>query len=100
MRVMGKCPLCDRDLIRGPSIDKHHLIPKTCGGKDAELCHRVCHSKIHKTFDEKQLRDNYNTWDSLRNHEDIAKFIKWISKKEPEFNTQHKDSTSRRRGRR
>jgi len=41
------CPLCGRPLIRGDSVDEHHLIPKSQGGRDKYLIHKVCHQKIH-----------------------------------------------------
>ncbi len=76
------CPLCSREMIKGNSIDKHHLIPKAAGGKNIppELCHKICHQKIHSLFTEKELL-LYNSWDKLKEHQDIKKFIKWVQKK-------------------
>lgn len=78
------CPLCDRPL-GNVNIDEHHLIPKTFKGKEKDSVHRICHVKVHATFTERELANHYNTWERLREHEQIQKFIKWVSKKEPEF---------------
>ena len=79
------CPLCRRPMIPGPSVNEHHLIPKLKGGKVADPVHRVCHNKIHATWDENQLRDEYNTWEKIRAAPEMQSFIKWVAKKPPEF---------------
>jgi len=80
------CPICSRTL-GGINTSKHHLIPKSAGGKDSELIliHNICHQKIHSVFTLKELRDHYNSVEKLITHEEISKFIKWVSKKVPEF---------------
>lgn len=38
----GKCPICDRDMFDdGKSINRHHFIPKSRGGKEQEFVHTV-----------------------------------------------------------
>jgi 5-methylcytosine-specific restriction endonuclease McrA len=83
--ALGDCPLCARPLISGKSIDEHHLLPKSQGGRQTQTVHRICHRKIHATFTEKELARSYNTWAQLQIHEDIAAFIVWIQKKPPEY---------------
>lgn len=80
------CTICSRTLGK-VNISKHHLIPKSAGGKDSELIliHNICHQKIHSVFTLKELRDHYNSVEKLISHEEISKFIKWVSKKAPEF---------------
>ena len=80
------CPICSRTLGK-INTSKHHLIPKSRGGKDSELIeiHNICHQKIHSVFTLKELRDHYNSVEELISHEEISKFIKWVSKKAPEF---------------
>ena len=80
------CILCGREL-GSESISRHHLIPKSRGGRYSEtiLIHNICHQKIHSVFTEKQLKQEYNTVEALKGHEAIQKFIKWVSKKDPEF---------------
>jgi hypothetical protein len=82
---LGDCPLCARPLVAGPSIDEHHLLPRSQGGKEKFFLHRICHRKIHATFSEKELARNYTTWQALKAHEDMASFITWVSKKPSEY---------------
>lgn len=30
---LGPCPLCGRPMIAGPSVDRHHWVPKSEGGR-------------------------------------------------------------------
>ena len=90
------CNLCDRPL-GDISIDRHHLIPKARGGKEIVPLHKICHRKIHATFTEKQLEKYYNTFDRLREHEEIQNFIKWVSKKPFDFYDGSKEANRRRR---
>ena len=60
-------------------------MPKTFGGRDTEPIHKICHRKIHATFTERELKNEYHTWPALLGHEEIAKFIKWVAKKDPDF---------------
>jgi 5-methylcytosine-specific restriction endonuclease McrA len=79
------CPLCGRELIRGDSVDEHHLIPRSQGGRDKYLIHKVCHQKIHQTIKPRELAKAFNTWQALREHPEIDKFIQWVQKRPPEF---------------
>lgn len=94
------CPLCKRPLVDGPSIDKHHLIPKTFGGKDTVVLHKICHHKIHSVFTERELQHYYHTIERLLENEEIKKFVKWVVKKDPEFYDHSKDTTRRKKKRR
>jgi len=101
--MFGNCPLCGSPMVEGPSLDKHHLVPKSRKGKEAELVHIVCHRKIHSTLDENTLAKEYNTWEILKAHPEIKKYIKWVQKKfarDPEFVDRHKDTRDRKRRRR
>ena len=93
---MNNCPLCDRPMVPGPSVDKHHLIPKSYKGKVSEDVHLICHRKIHSVLSEYELFHGCNTWDKLRDHPDIATFIKWLAKKDPEYVDTHKDTKHRK----
>jgi hypothetical protein len=77
--------VCGRDLIPGPSVNRHHLIPVLKGGKKSYPVHKICHSKIHSLWSENELRDTYNNWNDIRADERMQKFIKWVRKKDPEF---------------
>ena len=80
------CLICEREL-GSKNISKHHLIPKSKGGKNSEtiLIHNICHQKIHSVFTEKELKEEFHTIDKLKGNEEIIKFIKWVSKKDISF---------------
>ena len=102
-----KCPICGREMVEGPTIDEHHLIPRTHGNRDKRayrkenlvLIHKVCHSKIHHTFSETELLTYYHTPERIREHPEIQKFIKWVRKKDPEFMDKNKDTKERKNNR-
>ena len=94
----GTCPLCARPL--GTRWDKHHLKPKSLGGKEVVAIHKICHNKIHSVFTERELIKYYHTIERLLENEDIQKFVKWVSKKDPDFYEKTKDSNIRKRKRR
>jgi hypothetical protein len=96
-KVVGECPICGRPLVDGPSVDLHHLIPKTYKGKETVLIHRVCHTKIHSLFTERELYFHYNTVERLRDHPEMEKFIKWLKNKDPEFRTGNEFAKSKGR---
>ncbi len=80
-----QCPLCKRDIETKHS--EHHLIPRLKGGKNGPtvILHRVCHDKIHSLFTEQELAVLYNTIDKLLEHDEIKKFVKWVSSKPNDF---------------
>ena len=82
----GTCPLCGR-VMPSQECSEHHLIPVVKGGRNGSTVtlHRVCHSKIHSMFTEKELRDSYDTIAKLKGNEKIRDFIKWINKKPPDY---------------
>ncbi|WP_374568650.1 HNH endonuclease [Ideonella sp.] len=92
----GPCPLCARPLVPGASVDEHHLVPRSQGGVAKEAVHRICHRKIHATFNEKELARNFHSWESLRAHPAIADFIRWVASKPPEFYRRNAASSQRR----
>ena len=85
MSDTNKCPLCNRELAE--PIVRHRLIPPSKGGKDSPTVqmHKICQAKVHAVFTETELKSYYNTVDRIKEHEEITKFIKWVSKKDLEF---------------
>ena len=80
------CPLCEREIP--PRLEsRHHLIPKLKGGKrgPVAILHRACHSKIHGVLTEAQLAREFDTVDKLKQHPEIATFVRWISKRPIDF---------------
>lgn len=93
------CPICSREL-GDENIDEHHLVPKTFGGKEKFRVHRVCHMKVHSVFTERELLNYYFTWERIREHSEMQKFIKWVSKKPISFCDTSRDSNERNKKRR
>jgi hypothetical protein len=84
------CPLCGRPLVDGASVDRHHLIPRRHGGTAWAHVHRICHTKIHSVFSERELAERYFTFDRLRAHEEIARFVTWVRRMPPEYVGRHR----------
>lgn len=84
-------------MVPGPSVDRHHLVPRSLGGKEAVWLHRVCHQKIHSVLTERELAHGYSTFEALRGHGEIARFVAWIQRKDPELVLRHRDHRDRRR---
>jgi hypothetical protein len=85
MEIIGDCPICNREMYKGDFVDKHHFHPKCKGGKETEYLHRICHRKIHSLFTENELAKEYNNAEMVKIHPEIIKFVKWVSKKDPNF---------------
>lgn len=92
------CPLCDRPLgtVR---VERHHLIPRTAGGRRWVRLHRICHKKIHSLFTERELAREYASIEALRAHPEIIRFIRWLRGKPPEFYAPTREARSKRRRR-
>jgi hypothetical protein len=90
------CPLCRRPLAE--PANKHHLIPVSKGGKNTPtiVLHKICHDKIHAVFTGNELKRQYYTIELLQQQQEIAAFIKWVRKKEPEFYDKSVKTKSRR----
>lgn len=90
MPCMETCPLCGRELVDGPSVNEHHLVPRSHRGRLKVRMHRICHSKIHSVFSERELALYYHTWERLLEHEDIRKFVHWVRKKDAAYVDSHR----------
>lgn len=71
-----KCELCKFDTY----TRKHHLIPKCKSGEVTIDCCETCESYLHKTFNNNELRDKYNSVDVILADEGFQKFLKWRRK--------------------
>lgn len=81
--VEAICPLCDRPLTE--VRERHHLVPRSLGGREVVELHPICHRKVHTMLTEKEIRDGFPTIEALREHPEIAKFVKWVRKQPPGF---------------
>jgi len=93
--VEDKCPLCLRSMSLNNS-DEHHLIPKTFKGKETVRLHKICHQKCHSVVSEKEMQKYYHTIERLLEHNEIQKFVKWVSKKHPDFYDVSNDTIRRK----
>ena len=60
-------------------------MPKSRGGRETVPVHPICHRTIHATLTNKELERSYATPEALRAHPEIARFIDWVSDKDPDF---------------
>jgi hypothetical protein len=90
------CPLCGRPLVPGPSVNEHHMVPRSHRGRDTVTMHRICHSKIHTVFSEQELARYYNTVERLLENEEIRKVVSWVRKKDPEYFDRNRTPARRR----
>lgn len=83
------CPLCERPIPPDVRQSLHHLIPKLRGGKGGPTVrlHQICHNEIHATLTETELARDFHTIEALRGHPRLAKFIRWVSRRPPEFHS-------------
>ncbi|TCS05326.1 HNH endonuclease signature motif containing protein [Rhizobium sp. BK418] len=78
------CPLCGR-IVPADQRDEHHLVPKSRGGRETQVLHRICHRQIHAQFSEAELEQSYATVEALLAHPTIQTFVAWVKKKPPGF---------------
>lgn len=83
------CPLCSRPIPPGAKQSLHHLIPKLKGGKGGPVVrlHQICHAEIHATLTEAELAREFHTIEALRSHPRLAKFLRWVAKRPPDFHS-------------
>jgi len=67
-----KCNLCETD----EAAEKHHVIPRSKGGKETIPCCSDCGGQVHMLFNNKELADM--SVDELK--EKLADYIKWKKK--------------------
>jgi hypothetical protein len=77
------CWLCRRPL--GRRVEWHHPRPKSRGGRVKEAVHPICHRAIHANFSNAELARLPLEPAVLAAHPAIARFLKWIAGKPPDF---------------
>jgi len=71
------CSLCGRAVSQ---VTKHHIVPKSEGGKQTvDLC-LTCHWTLHKYFTNETLARDKSTLEALRADPDIARYLQWVKK--------------------
>ncbi|WP_127115718.1 HNH endonuclease [Shimia sediminis] len=94
------CPICARPIPAEVPQSLHHLIPRLRGGKNGPtvLLHQICHKEIHASLTETELAREYSTIEALRRHPRLAKFIRWVAKRPPDFLSKTTGPRRRRKG--
>lgn len=72
-------------MIAGPSVDEHHWVPKSEGGRETAFLHRICHRALHARFSERELAHGYAAPEAIRNDPAMARFIAWVRKRPAEY---------------
>ncbi len=91
------CALCRRPL--GRRREKHHLVPRSFGGRETVKLHPICHRKVHDILSERELAEDYRTPEALRRHPEIATFLRWLRNKPADFHKVTRPSAGRRQRR-
>ena len=79
MNNIAQCRFCGMiTATRG-----HHVIPKSKGGETIVPTCETCESFIHKTWNHNELRDVYNTVESILVNDKFQAFLKWRRKQPP-----------------
>ncbi|MBH5323020.1 HNH endonuclease [Aurantiacibacter sediminis] len=77
------CWLCERPL--GRRVQQHHVVPKSKKGRETVPVHPICHRTIHAHFTNAELVRLNGKRAPLLENEEVAKFLRWIADKPPDF---------------
>lgn len=77
------CWLCGREFET--LIQWHHTVPKSKKGRETVPVRPICHKTIHANFTNAELARIGNDPEPVRANPAIAKFVKWIANKPPDF---------------
>ncbi len=77
------CPLCKRNMLLC-NLTKHHLVPKSRGGKTTEKICRTCHRQLHALFTNKELARELNSVEALKENKDVQKYLSWVKNRNPD----------------
>ncbi|MBE7942837.1 HNH endonuclease [Ramlibacter aquaticus] len=91
------CPLCLRP-VPPAEQDAHHWVPRSRGGRETAILHRICHRQVHALLDEDALARQYHSAQALLGHPQVAAFARWVSSKPPHFHERTRKSRALRRG--
>ena len=77
------CWLCARDM--GETVEWHHPVPRSKGGKARVPVHPICHRTVHAHFTNAEMGRMGEDVDAIRAHPEVAKFLRWIADKPADF---------------
>ena len=78
------CPLCQR-AVPPAQQDAHHLVPRSQGGRETVILHRICHRQVHALLTETELARHYASPQALLAHPGVQAFVQWVRKKPDDF---------------
>ena len=77
------CWLCERPF--GVKVEWHHPVPKSKNGRETVPVHPICHRAIHANFTNAELARMGDDREAVLRNEAVAKFVKWVKRKPPDF---------------
>ncbi|AOL23034.1 hypothetical protein Ga0102493_112015 [Erythrobacter litoralis] len=77
------CWLCGRPFAT--RIQWHHPVPRSKKGRTTVPVHPICHKTIHANFTNAELARIGDAPELIRAKPEIAKFVRWISTRPPDF---------------
>jgi hypothetical protein len=77
------CWLCERPM--GETVEWHHPVPKSRGGRAKVPVHPICHQTIHLHFTNSELGRLPPDPAPIREREAVAKFLLWVANKPTDF---------------
>ncbi len=83
-------------MVAGSSLDQHHPMPRSHGGRETVTMHKICHRAIHAMLSEHELAEAFSELEALKKHPTLAQFIAWVKKRPPEYYDRTRWSKSRR----
>ena len=78
------CPLCNRP-VPASEQDAHHWVPRSKGGRETAILHRICHRQVHALLTENELARDYASPQALLAHPEVAAFVAWVRTKPDDF---------------
>ena len=92
--LLPVCPLCCRS-VPPAQQDAHHLVPRSEGGRETVILHRICHRQVHALFTEAELARQYATPQALLAHPRMQAFVQWVRRKPDDFYERTRKSRTR-----
>lgn len=92
--LLPVCLLCCRS-VPPAQQDAHHLVPRSEGGRETVILHRICHRQVHALFTEAELARQYATPQTLLAHPRMQAFVQWVRRKPDDFYERTRKSRTR-----
>lgn len=73
--ITHHCALCEREVS---FVTRHHLIPKSEGGREVVPLCSPCHKTLHNFFSNRTLLTELHTIEALRTEPEIARYLTWV----------------------